>query len=157
MDDFEQRGDLPALICGATGKEISFAGNFAKLWTTLTWIWLMWMEESILVYRNEVSKPQVWVRLAQLGLEGRWQGGCGGAQLSWGGIKIFLGKKKTLNFFNPFQHGPVELNCTKRYLKTTFSMGRSSLGAWELQSLLSQFLLFSLHQKLQGWVSFVWY
>ena len=27
MDDFEQRGDLPALICGATGKQISFAGN----------------------------------------------------------------------------------------------------------------------------------
>jgi len=26
MDDFEQRGELPALICGASGKEISFAG-----------------------------------------------------------------------------------------------------------------------------------
>ena len=28
MDDFEHRGELPALICGATGKEISFAGKF---------------------------------------------------------------------------------------------------------------------------------
>ena len=28
MDEFEQRGELPALICGATGKEITFAGKF---------------------------------------------------------------------------------------------------------------------------------
>ena len=28
MADFEQRGELPALVCGASGKEITFAGKF---------------------------------------------------------------------------------------------------------------------------------
>ena len=42
------------------------------------------MEDSIFVYRNEVSEPKVWFRLAQLGIEGRGQGGRGGAQLSRG-------------------------------------------------------------------------
>ena len=30
MADFEQRGELPALVCGASGKEITFAGKFKR-------------------------------------------------------------------------------------------------------------------------------
>ena len=36
------------------------------------------------VFRNEVSEPKVWFRLAQLRVEGRGQGGSGGTQLSRG-------------------------------------------------------------------------
>ena len=56
------------------------------------------------VFRNEVSEPKVWVRFAQFGLEGRGQGGSGGAQLPGGAINNLTPNLITLN---PIQHAPL--------------------------------------------------
>ena len=81
MDEFEQRGELPALICGATGKEISFAG---KSWVLRERVQRKLGEgkrsnrskrlahvDLLLFFRNEFTEPPIWLRLAQPRLEGR--------------------------------------------------------------------------------------
>ena len=47
MADFEQRGELPALVCGASGKEITFAGKFQpkKIWSKLLSLRISYLQE----------------------------------------------------------------------------------------------------------------